>query len=156
MDSQAWIELLTTRGVDERIIELITEVARTRALEPPTTETKQLLLATQLDGYAAGRVHASVLSLFFDPERAHRIGDIHGLSTGQRSQATWIVSIPAAQLDDPERRDLASRLLGEALDRIEPLGAWDRGLPDAAKSQGDVCPIHFVQKSLTGVCPDCE
>ena len=38
-----------------------------RTLEPPTTETKQLLVALEPDGYAAGRVGVSVLSLFFCP-----------------------------------------------------------------------------------------
>lgn len=144
------------RGVDDRIVALVTEMAEQRVLEPPTMETKQLLIALEPDGYAAGRVGGSVLSLFFDPDRARRISEKNGLSVGQRSAATWIVRIPADDLDDHSRRQLAVELFAEALTRIEPLGAWNRGLPDTKKAQGDMCSIHFVQKSVTGDCPICD
>jgi hypothetical protein len=119
-------------------------------------ETKQLLIALEPDGYAAGRVGGSVLSLLFDPDRARRIAESYGFSVGQRSAATWIVRIPADDLDDHSRRQLAVELFGEALTRIEPLGSWNRGLPDAKKTQGDMCSIHFVQQSVTGECPMCD
>jgi hypothetical protein len=49
------------------------EAAEERAVEPPTTETKQLLLAVEQDGYAAGRVAASPAVVAVDvtwPEKA--------------------------------------------------------------------------------------
>ena len=55
MDPEGWTALLTSRGVDPRIIDLVREVAGSRAVEPPTTDTKQLLLAVEPDGYAAGK-----------------------------------------------------------------------------------------------------
>ena len=73
MNPQGWKELLEGRGVDHRIINLVSAMAEVRALEPPTTETKQLLVALEPDGYAAGRVGGSVLSLFFDPDRARKL-----------------------------------------------------------------------------------
>ena len=155
MKAQVWKEMLEGRGVDGRVTELVCAMAEGRVLEPPTTETKQLLIALEEDGYAAGRVDRSVLSLFFDPDRARKITERHGFAVGQRSAATWIVRIPAEDLGAPAQRDLARQLFTEALDRIEPLGSWNRGLPDAKKRTGDVCPIHFVQRSLTGECPEC-
>ena len=86
MDPRAWSELLQTRGVDKRIIELVVAAAGRRNLDPPTTGTKQLLIALEPDGYAAGRVSGSVLSLFFDPERARMIAESHAFSVGQRVQ----------------------------------------------------------------------
>jgi hypothetical protein len=144
------------RGVDDSIVALVHEVASRRNVMPPTTQTKQLLLACEPDGYAAARVGTSTLSLFFDPHRARQISERHGLEFGQRSEATWIVRVPGAQLSDPVRRDLVVSLFEEALDRVAPHGAWNRGLDDTKKAQGEVCPIHFVQRSLTGVCPECE
>jgi hypothetical protein len=156
MEPRAWREVLKNRRVDHRIVDVVSEIAESTGLEPPTTETKQLLIALEPDGYAAGRVDGSVLSLFFDPDRARRIAESHGFSVGRRSAATWIVRIPADDLDDQSRRELAIELFGEAIARIEPLGSWNRGLPDAKKKQGDLCPIHFVQRSVTGECPMCE
>jgi hypothetical protein len=155
VDPRAWKDLLTERGVDDRIVALVTEMAEQRVLEPPTMETRQLLIALEPDGYAAGRIGSSVLSLFFDPDRARRIAERHGFPVGQRSAATWIVRIPAHDLDENSRRQVAVELFGEALTRIEPLGSWNRGLPDTKKARGDMCPIHFVQKSVTGECPMC-
>lgn len=155
MDSASWRDLLQGRGVDHRIVDLVGQLAERRTLEPPTTETKQLLVAVEPDGYAAGRVDRSVLSLFFDPERARKLAAHHGLLTGQRSSATWIVRIPAEDLANPPKREAALQMFDEALDRIKPLGSWKRGLPDARKAQGQVCAIHFVQRSLTGECPEC-
>ena len=155
MNPAGWKELLERRGVDHRIVDLVIHVAEHRTVEPPTTETKQLLVAVEPDGYAAGRVGGSVLSLFFAPERARRIAERHNFAVGPRSEATWIVRIPAGELDSPDRRELAIQLFGEALDRIEPLEPWNRGLPDAKKQHGDICEIHFVQRSLTGECPMC-
>jgi len=71
------------------------------------------------------------------------------------AHSPWIVRIPAEDLDDRSRREVARHLFDDALQRIEPLGSWNRGLPDAKKTQGDICPIHFVQWSLTGECPEC-
>lgn len=155
MMSQEWKKLLESRGVEGCIIDLVCAIAEERTLEPPTTETRQLLIALEEDGYAAGRVGGSVLSLFFDPDRARTITERHGFAVGRRSAATWIVRIPAEKLSAPAGRELARQLFAEALDRIEPLGSWNRGLPDAKKRKGDVCPIHFVQRSLTGECPEC-
>ena len=155
MDPRAWRALLDERGVDQRIIELVSEMAERRTLEPPTTETKQLLVSLEPDGYAAGRVGGSVLALFFDPDRARRIATQHGFSVGQRSAATWIVRVPAEDLDGETRRELVIQLFSEALARVEPRGSWNRGLPDAKKAQGEICPIHFVQRSVTGECPLC-
>lgn len=156
MSPETLTELLDRRGVDARVVALVHEVASRRNVMPPTTDTKQLLLAAEPDGYAAGRVGTSTLSLFFDPDRARQISERHGLEIGQRSRATWIVRVPAAELSDPSRRSLVVSLLDEALDRIAPRGAWNRGLPDARRAQGELCPVHFVQRSLTGVCPECE
>jgi hypothetical protein len=155
MKPETWKGLLEGRGVDPRFTDLICQVAEVRTLEPPTTDTKQLLIALEEDGYAAGRVGASVLSLFLDPDRARQIGERHDLAVGQRSDATWIVRVPADTLAAPAQRDLVRTLFAEALDRIEPLGSWNRGLPDQKKKQGDLCPVHFVHRSLTGECPDC-
>lgn len=155
MNPQQWKELLEGRGVDHRIIDLVSVMADVRTLEPPTTETEQVLVALEPDGYAAGRVGVSVLSLFFDPDRARIIAERHSFSVSRRSAATWIVRVTAEDLSVQPRRELARELFAEALDRIEPLGRWNRGLPDATKTQGDICPIHFVQRSLTGVCPEC-
>lgn len=155
MKNHEWKGMLEGRGVDARIIELVCEMAEGRGVEPPTTDTKQVLIALEEDGYAAGRVGTSVLSLFFDPDRARKISELHGFAVGQRSAATWIVRIRAEDLSAPAKRDLARQLFAEALDRIEPLGSWNRGLADTKKKKGDVCPIHFVQRSLTGECPDC-
>jgi hypothetical protein len=156
MEPKQWEDLLQRRAVDRRIIDLVVHVARRRVVAPPTTETKQLLIAVEPDGYAAGRVGVSVLSLFFDPARARRIGEGHGFTVGPRSEATWIVRISADDLAADSRRDVAIELLDEALDRIEPLGPWNRGLPDAKKSHGGMCQIHFVQRSLTGACSECD
>ncbi|MCF6379666.1 hypothetical protein L2K70_18805 [Nocardioides KLBMP 9356] len=155
MDPARWTALLESRGVDARIIDLVRDVAASRAVEPPTTGTTQLLLAVEPDGYAAGRFAKSVLSLFLDPERARRIGEQHGLGTGTRNTDA-IVRVPAARLDDPDFRELTVSLLNEALDRVAHQGSWNRGLPDMRKARGEICPVHFVQKSVTGVCPDCE
>lgn len=155
MKADAWKALLESRAVDHRIIDIVSAMAEVRAVEPPTTQTKQLLIAVEPDGYAAGRIDGSVLSLFFDYDRAHKIATKDGFAVGQRSNATWIVRIPATDLSAPERLELARELLAEAFDRIEPLGSWSRGLPDTKKAQGDFCPVHFVQRSLTGDCPDC-
>lgn len=156
MDPQGWRELLEARKVDPRIVEVVTAMAESRRLEPPTLETKQLLIALEPDGYAAGRVGGSVLSLFFDPNRARQLAERHGFSVGRRSVATWIVRIPAEDLDNEPHREIVGQLFNEALERIAPLGSWNRGLPDIKKNQGTVCPIHFVQRSVTGVCPMCD
>jgi hypothetical protein len=156
MNEKDWTKLLRERKVDERIVALLGTTAENRALAPPTTDTEQLLIAVEPDGYAAGRVGGAVLSLFFDPDRAHRISEQFSLSVSQRSQATWIVRLPAAELDDPARLELAGRLLAEALDRVEPLGSWNRGLPDAKKVHGDICPTHSVQRSVSGDCYLCD
>jgi hypothetical protein len=156
MSPAKWNELLEKRGVDRRIASLIELVARTRNLDPPTTDTSQLLVAIEPDGYAAGRKGASVLSLFFTADRARRIGEAHNFSVGPRSDVTWIVRIPAAELDDRDRRELARQLLEEAIERVAPMGSWTRGLPDAKRIQGDICLVHGLQRSLTGVCPMCE
>ena len=153
---QGWQELLQERGVDHRIAELIAEAAEGRAVEPPTTETKQLLIAVEQDGYAAGRVAASTLSLFFEPPRARHIAERYGFAIGERSPATWIVRIAAEELDDHPRRELVRQLFSEALDRVEPLGSWHRGLPDATRTRGGICPIHSVERSVSGDCPMCE
>lgn len=155
MDSRGWEQLLQERGVDVRIVGVMAEVAATRTVEPPTTETKQLLISVETDGYAAGRVAGSVLSLFFEPARAREIADRHGFAVGRRN-ATSVVRVPAADIDVPVTRGVVIRLLNEALDRIAYSGSWNRGLPDTKKAQGDVCPVHRVQRSLTGVCPDCD
>lgn len=156
MDAESWSELLRGRRVDPRIVDLVVQVARRRPIEPPTVETKQLLVAVEPDGYAAGRIGGSVMSFFFDPDQARRLAERHGLAVGQRSAGTWIVRMPAEDLSDPVRNKLSLELFDDALDRVEPLGSWNRGLPDARKAHGDVCAIHFVQRSLTGECPMCE
>jgi hypothetical protein len=56
---EGWKQLLQGRGVDGRIVDFIVEMAMRRAIGPPTTETKQLLIAVEQDGYAAGRVGAA-------------------------------------------------------------------------------------------------
>ncbi len=156
MRASDWVDLLNKRGVDQRLVDLVREIAEFRALEPPTMETKQLLLAVEPDGYAAGRVGTSVLSLFFDHDEARKIADRQGLSFGQRSAATGIVRISAEDADDPSRRMLAVDLFNQALERAAQRGSWNRGLPDARRGQGDICPIHHVQRSLTGACEMCE
>ena len=156
MRPEAWTQLLESRGVDQRIVSLIAEAAGVRHLEPPTTETRQLLVALQPDGYAAGRIDRSVLSLFFTSARTRALGERHGFSTGLRNQATGIVRISAADLATDEQRELVHALLTEALDRVEPQGSWKRGLPDQSRTQGELCPVHYVQMSLTGTCPDCD
>src|ERR671920_664802 len=105
MNPRGWKELLEERGVDHRIADLVSAVAEVRSLEPPTTETQQLLVALEPDGYAAGRVSGSALSLFFDPDRARKPAERHGFSISQRSAATWIVRIPAEDLGSPHRRN---------------------------------------------------
>ena len=156
MNPQDWRELLNGRGVDARIVDLVAHVAGRRSLEPPTVETKQLLVAVEPDGYAAGRIGTSVMSFFFDPDEAQRLSERHGLQVGQRSAATWIVRMPAQELAEPLRQNLFVELFDAALNRVAPHGSWNRGLPDAKKAHGDLCDVHFVQRSLTGECPMCE
>lgn len=156
MTPEDWTELLESRAVDTRIVALVVAAATNRTIDPPTTDTKQLLIAHEVDGYAAGRIGKSVLSLFFDPDRARRIGERYELGVGSRSEATWIVRIPADQLDDISRRNLASDLLIEALDRVAIRGPWNRGLPDRMKVRGGLCSIHQVQRSVSGACWMCE
>ena len=156
MDAENWRDLLHGRKVDPRIVDLVVQVSKCRSVEPPTVDTKQLLVAVEQDGYAAGRVSGSAMSFFFDPDQARRLGERHGLAVGPRSAATWIVRMPADDLSDPARSELFLELLNAALDRVAPLGSWNRGLPDARKVHGDVCQIHYVQRSLTGECPMCE
>ncbi len=72
VNPNTWRELLVGRGVDGRITDLVCELAAVRTIEPPTTETKQLLVALEQDGYAAGRLAGKVLSLFFDPDARGR------------------------------------------------------------------------------------
>ena len=155
MGPDGWTTLLESRGVDARIIELVVEVARSRAVEPPTTETKQLLLALEPDGYAAGKFGKTVLALFLDQDRARRVNEQYGFSTGTRNTDA-VVRVPAGRLDDAHTRELALQPFNEALDRVAHQGSWNRGLADTKKAQGEMCAVHFVQKSVTGVCPDCE
>lgn len=155
MGPEEWTTLLETRGVDARIIDLLREVSGTRAVEPPTTDTKQLLLAVEPDGYAAGKLAKTTLALFLEPDRARRVSEQHNLATGVRNSDA-VVRVPAARLDDVATRSLVVQLVNEALDRVAHEGSWNRGLADTKKAQGEMCSVHFVQKSLTGVCPDCD
>lgn len=142
--------------MDPRVSAVVAQVAGIRSVDPPTQETKQLLIAAEPDGYAAGRIGTSVLEVFLDPEDAARIAERHGLPSGPRSDATWIVRIKAADLDSTGTTDVAVDLLQRALDRVAPWGSWNRGLPDAKRARGDLCDVHFVQRSLTGACPMCD
>lgn len=112
-------------------------------------------MAVERDGYAAGKLMKTTLSLFLAPARARRVAEQHDLDTGTRNTDA-IVRLPARRLDDEAIRVLAVELFNEALDRVALEGAWNRGLPDATRAQGEMCQIHFVQKSLTGACPDCD
>ena len=49
-------DLLASRGVDERLRSLLVQIARSRNVDPATTETNQLLLSVEPDGTAAVNV----------------------------------------------------------------------------------------------------
>jgi hypothetical protein len=67
MKAQEWKRVLGERGVDGCIIELVCAMAEERGLEPPTTETKQLLIALEKDGNRRSACARRVLAV--RPER---------------------------------------------------------------------------------------
>lgn len=149
-------DLLAGRGVDERLRSLLVQVAKSRNVDPATTETTQLLLSVEPDGTAAVNVLKATMRLQLKPEDARRARQFHHLPVEERNPTTWIVTVHAGDVESSEGCDSALALLGKAFDHADERGPWNRGLPDRTRQQGELCPKHHVQMSLTGVCPMCD
>ena len=156
MTPQDLADLLAGRGVDERLRSSLVQIARSRNVDPATTDTRQLLLSVEPDGTAAVNVLKASMRLQLKPEDARRARALHDLPVEERNPTTWIVTVHAGYLDSSEGRESALALLGKAFDHADERGPWNRGLPDRTRQQGELCTQHHVQMSVTGECPMCD
>jgi hypothetical protein len=146
--------LLSERGTDSRITDLLVNFAKSRGLER-CSEGDQLAFSAAADAYAAVYVTGSSLSIALDPDEARRARERLGFAVEERNQSTHYVKVSADALSDPTTVSEVRELLGIALDRAFAGPRWDRGLPDRKLRRGELCPTCQQEMSLAGVCDNC-
>ncbi len=102
------------------------------------------------------RVAVSDVTLALDPGDARRVRDRHGLIVEERNDSTWHVQVPAPSLEHPATAAAVVELIQTAIDRSFRGPRWTRGLDASPKSRGELCDIHFVERSVSGECPMCD
>jgi hypothetical protein len=144
------------RGIDARISDVLLELAVTHTVMPCITEVDNFRLSVAPDAYAAVYPSPAWMDVALSPSEARRSESVHGLEVTKCSDTTAYVRVPASYLITDRGRSVALELLSAAWDKVLEGPRWELGLGPQTHTRGDVCEKHFIEKSVTGACPECD
>lgn len=144
------------RKVDPRISAVIMHFARTHTVVPCITEVDNFRLSVAPDAYAAVYPSPAWMDVALSPDDARTATRMHGLEVTKTNDTTAYVRVAASFLETDSGRAVALELLEAAWDKAFHGPRWDLGLGEQPGSHGELCETHFIEKSITGTCPECE
>lgn len=147
---------LEARKIDPRVSSVIMEFARTHTVVRGITEVDNFRLSVAPDAYAAVYPSPGWMDVALSPDVARTATTMHGLEVTKSNDTTAYLRVPASFLETDSGRAVALELLEAAWDKAFHGPRWDLGLGEQPGSHGELCETHFIEKSITGTCPECE
>lgn len=167
---------ITERGVDRELVELLASVSDRAALVIASSSgSGPLALAAAPDAGVAAYVRRHSVSIALDADEARRLHARHGWRLESKAnQRSSYIQINSDDLVRPGLLALVSDTLASAFERSlsgprgrpeqpsRPARARSATAPAAprrtatAPQRGQMCEIHFMERSVDGTCPMCE
>jgi len=162
---------LSRRAVDDDLIRVIDAVAgRVEMVISGVPGAGPLSLAPDAKAAVALQVRRHSISLALDPAAANRLHDRHGWRIQEPDGDAVFVQVNTDDLMRPGIATLVAESVRVAFDqaRTRKVSRPKRPAPRHAApkgrsvrrttppQRGEVCPIHFVEKSVSGDCPMCD
>jgi hypothetical protein len=144
------------RRIDPRIGAVIAEFARTHTVVPCITDVDNFRLSVAADAYAAVYPSPAWMDVALPPGEARAMARRHGLDVTKTNDTTAYLRVPASYLETDSGRAVALELLESAWDKAFRGPRWEMGLGEQPGSHGEMCDRHFIEKSITGACPECD
>jgi hypothetical protein len=115
-------------------------------------------LVPATDSQVAIFAHRGHLSIALDPEDVRRVGESSGLRQEAGGTETAYLHASSAHLLDPRIRTVVLDACTRALDRslLRPSRPIPRRRTNSAAATRPVCPTHFIEIPLSGLCTQCE
>jgi hypothetical protein len=166
---------IADRGVDRELVTLLDSVAGQAPVVIASSGTGPLGLAAAADAGVAAYVRRHSVSIALDAAEAQRLHARHGWRLESKAnQATSYIQINSDDLVRPGLLELVSETLVGAFERSlagprgrpaqpsRPVRARSTAAPATprraatAPQRGEMCEIHFMERSVDGTCPMCE
>lgn len=166
---------IAERGVDRELVDLLAAVADRAPLVISGSGSGPLALAAAADAGVAAYVRRHSVSIALDDAEARRLHDRYGWRLESKpKQGSSYIQINSDDLVRPGFLVLVSDTLTSAFERSlsGPRGRPEQpSRPARAKSaaapatprraatapqRGQMCEIHFMERSVDGTCPMCE
>jgi hypothetical protein len=144
------------RGIDARIAAVMTKFADTHTVVPCITEVDNFRLSVAPNAYAAVYPSPAWIDVALSPAEAKAASSRHGLEVTKANDTTAYLRVPASYLDVESGRAVVFELLERAWDKAFHGPRWELGLGEQPRSRGEVCDRCFMEKPVTGVCPECD
>lgn len=166
---------ISTHGVDRELLDLVDAVAAETPVVVTSSGTGPVTLAAASDAGVAAYVRRHSISIALDAADAQRMHDRYGWRLEQAGQNTGYVQVNTDDLLRPGLQTLVADTLASAFARSM---SGPRGRPQApsrparersaaapapkkrvvasAPQRGELCDIHFMEKSVDGTCPMCD
>lgn len=177
-DATLPIEIQTAiaeRGVDRELVDLLSSVAGKTPLLIAGSGSGPLALTSAADAGVAAYVRRHSVSIALDPAEAQRLHARHGWRLeAKANQPSSYIQINSDDLARPGLLDIVSQTLTSAFERSmtgprgrpeqpsRPARARSAAAPAisrrtaTAPQRGEMCEIHFMERSVDGTCPMCE
>lgn len=166
---------ISTHGVDRELLDLVDAVATENPVAVTSSGDGPIALAAASDAGVAAYVRRHSISIALDAVDAQRLHDRYGWRLELAGQNTGYVQVNTDDLLRPGIQTLVADTLATAFVRSM---AGPRGRPQppsrparersaaapapkkraaaTAPQRGELCDIHFMEKSVDGTCPMCD
>lgn len=147
---------LHRRHTDPELVRVLEALAASTEIAMSSAAAGPLALSSASNAYAAVYVWRHRFSIAVEPELGKRLHARHGAKVEAKTSATHYVQFSSDDLARPGIRDLVLETLTTAFARSFRGSRWTRAVPESQHREGAICDIHFMQKSVTGICPMCD
>jgi hypothetical protein len=166
---------LARRSVDDDLVRVLRDVAgRVEMTISGEPGSGPLPLAPQPRSAVALQVRRHSLSFALDRAAATRLHDRHGWRLGEPDGDAVFVQVNTDDLLRPGIAALVAESVRVAFDQARTrkvtsprrsssrhpaprhAAAKGRSARRTPPQRGDVCPVHFVERSVSGSCPMCD
>ena len=157
---------LRRRQTDVALVAVLDTLADTTPMVVASSARGPLALSASAGSYAAVYVWKHRFSVAVEPDDGQRLHTRYGVTVEAKNASTHYVQFPSDDLARPGIREVVLDTMTAAFAR--PVAATPprvRRTPSPPVSttrstrevsRGEVCPIHFVEKSVSGICPVCD
>lgn len=166
-----------SHGVDRELLDVIEAVATETPVVVTDTRSGPVALAAASDAAVAAYVRRHSIAIALDPSDAQRLHARHGWRLEDAGRGTSYVQVNSDDLLRPGLQSLVADTLASAFARsmaaprspraaassrpargrsVAAPAAPKRRASATAPQRGQICDLHFIEKSVDGTCPMCE